>query len=143
MTITGSCSCGKVRLAISGEAKNVRECWCRQCQKTAGGGPILNAIFLTDDVQLDGELAASGWTAHSGNEVTSYRCAACGDPVYVQGARHPHFMAIRLGVLDVGHGLSPQMIFWTEEAPGWAVLNPALPQYARQPEPRSPARRDG
>jgi len=135
MTYSGSCSCGGVTVSIEGEPAAVRQCWCRQCQKVAGGGASNNAMFNTADVTLSGDLASATWTAASGNTLTHWRCAACGNPVYGQSSARPQFMTMRLGILDPGHRLAPQAVIWTDDAPAWAVIDPALPAFARQPPP--------
>ena len=50
----------------------------------------------------------------------------------------PNVRVVRLGVLDEGHGLRPDMAIWTDEAPDWAVIDPAMEQCARQPAPPPP-----
>lgn len=132
---TGSCSCGTVSVAIAGEPVAVRQCWCRQCQQIAGGGATNNALFNTPEVTVTGPLAAAEWTAASGNTLTHYRCASCGNPVYGQSSARPQFMTMRLGILDPGHGLAPQAVIWTDDAPPWAVIDPALPTFPNQPPP--------
>jgi hypothetical protein len=122
-----------VTLAISGEPVATRQCWCRQCQQLAAGGPTHNAIFRTEDVAVRGDLASNGWIAASGNTLTSYFCRACGTPVYAQSSARPQFKTVRFGLLDPGHGLKPQMAIWTDEAPGWAVIDPALEAHRAQP----------
>lgn len=133
--LTGRCSCGAVRIAISGEAAVVRQCWCRQCQQASGGGPTHNAMFPADSVTITGPLASAEWRAASGNTLTHWRCGECGNPVYAQSSARRDFRTMRLGILDPGHGLRPEMAIWTEDAPDWAVIDPALPAYSRQPPP--------
>jgi len=135
VTFTGQCSCGAVAVSIAGEPAAVRQCWCRQCQQLAGGGATNNAMFNTADVTITGELAQATWTAASGNTLTHSRCAACGNPVYAQSSARPQFMTMRLGILDPGHGLAPQAVIWTDDAPAWAVIDPALPTFPQQPPP--------
>jgi hypothetical protein len=65
MSDTGRCECGAITLAI-GAALATRQCWCRQCQTLAAGGPTNNAIFPAEAVAIDGPLASSTWTAASG-----------------------------------------------------------------------------
>ncbi|HKR93076.1 GFA family protein [Novosphingobium sp.] len=125
-------------LKVLGEAIGTRQCWCRQCQQIAAGGPTNNAIFRVADVTLNGDLASSTWTADSGNTLTFHFCPSCGTQVYAQSSARPHLMTFRLGVLDVGHDLRPQAVIWTDEAPDWAVFDPALERFPRQP-PALPA----
>jgi hypothetical protein len=135
MTYTGRCACGNVTLTITGETIGTRQCWCRQCQHIAGGGPTHNAIFQATDVDLQGAVAASAWIAASGNTLTHRFCSSCGTPVYAESSARPHLMTIRMGVLDPRHGLKPQVAIWTDDAPDWAVIDPAMESWPRQPPP--------
>jgi hypothetical protein len=129
----GQCQCGAVQATISGEPLATRQCWCRQCQQLAAGGPTHNAMFHTADVVLSGALATHDYVAASGNTLTQSFCARCGTPVMGQSSARPQFRTVRMGFLDAGHGLSPQMAIWTAEAPPYAVIDPALEQHAGQP----------
>lgn len=133
MTYTGRCACGAVTATINGGPVGVRQCWCRQCQQLAAGSPTTNAMFATGAVALHGALAAHSYLAASGNTVTHSYCPECGTPVMAQSSARPQFRTMRIGFLDPGHGLSPQMAIWTDEAPAWAVIDPAMEQYPGQP----------
>ena len=135
MPYTGQCLCGSVKLTISGEPQGVRQCWCRQCQKLATGGPTTNAIFANDDVSITGALAASTWPAASGNTLTFHFCPACGTQIYGQSSARMHLKTLRVGVLDQPHALRPKMAIWTDDAPAWAVIDPSLEQWPQQPPP--------
>ncbi len=133
MIRTGQCACGAVRATITGEPVAVRQCWCRQCQQMSGGGPTHNAMFATADVDLSGPLGTHAYVAASGNVLTQSFCAQCATPVMGQSSARPQFRTMRLGLLDPGHGLHPQMVIWTDDAPAWAVIDPALEAHGRQP----------
>ena len=133
--LQGRCACGAVNAAITGEPVAVRQCWCRECQQIAAGGPTHNAMFLTEGVRLSGDLASHSYVAASGNTVTQSFCPACGTPVMAQSSARAQFRTIRLGFLQPGHGLAPQMAIWTAEAPPWARIDPALERHERQPPP--------
>lgn len=135
MTYTGRCACGKVTLTISGEPLQTRQCWCRQCQQIAAGGPTHNAMFLSEDVAIEGELASSAYTAASGNTLSSWFCPACGTQIYGQSSAFLWRKTIRFGAIDEHHGLRPQVAIWTQEAPDWAVIDPSMEQYPQQPPP--------
>jgi hypothetical protein len=137
MTYTGRCACGQVTLAISGQAVTARQCWCRQCQCIAAGGPTHNGMFATQDVTIAGALTGHSYVAASGNTITQSFCPACGTPIMGQSSARPQFRVIRLGTLDEPHDIKPLMAIWTDDAPAWAVIDPALEQYPRQPPPPS------
>lgn len=133
MSYTGRCACGSVTLDVAGEPIATRQCWCRQCQRIAAGGPTQNAIFKTAEVTLTGPLGASQWTAASGNSLTFHFCPACGTQVYAQSSARPHLMTVRFGMLDEPHGLRPETVIWTDDAPAWAHIDPALESWPQQP----------
>lgn len=138
MPYTGQCACGSVTLAIAGEPIATRQCWCRQCQQIAAGSPTNNAIFKSEDVAITGALAHNIWTAASGNTLSFQFCPACGTQVYAQSSARPHLKTVRLGAIDEPHGLAPQAIIWTDDAPAWAVFDPALEAWPQQPPPPPP-----
>lgn len=136
---TGRCACGAVTLRIDAEPVGTRQCWCRQCQQIAGGGATHNAIFAAEAVGIAGELASSEWRAASGNTLTFHFCPACGTQVYGQSSARGHLKTVRFGVLDEPHHLKPEVVIWTEDAPAWAMIDPALERWPRQPPPPGPA----
>jgi hypothetical protein len=135
---SGRCACGAVVAVITGEPAATRQCWCRQCQQLAAGGPTHNAMFNTADVHLTGELATHDYIAASGNTLTHSFCARCGTPIQAQSSARPQFRTIRLGFLDAGHGLRPAMAIWLAEAPDWAQVDPGIEQHQGQPPAPSP-----
>lgn len=138
MTYTGKCACGAVTATIAGEPLNVRQCWCRQCQQIAAGGPTHNAVFNTADVAFNGELAWHSYQAASGNTLYQGFCASCGTPVAAHSSARPQFRVLRLGFLSAGHGLRPSIAIWTDDAPDWAVIDPSLEQLRGQPPAPKP-----
>lgn len=139
MPYRGSCACGAVTAEIAGEPVATRQCWCAQCQRVAAGGPTHNAIFHASDIALQGELGTHAYLARSGNTLTQSYCLACGTPVLAQSSARPLFRTVRFGFLEPGHGLVPQMAIWTDDAPSWATIDPALERFAGQP-PFTPPR---
>lgn len=132
---TGRCVCGAVTLKIAGEAIMTRQCWCRQCQQIAAGGPTQNATFQSDDVVASGSLATTTWFAASGNLLTLSFCPECGTHIYAQSSARIHLKTVRLGAIDEPHGLKPSIAIWTEEAPDWAKIDPAMEQWPQYPPP--------
>lgn len=135
---TGRCGCGSVTATISGEPVGVRQCWCRQCQQIAAGGPTNNAMFLTADVEMAGALGQHSGPAASGNTLHQFFCPGCGAAVYGQSSARPHLMSLRLGFLDAGHGLRPSAAIWLDDAPDWAQIDPAMERFERQPPAPQP-----
>ena len=140
MAYTGRCACGAITLEIAGEPVATRQCWCRQCQQIAAGGPTQNAIFKGEDVEIAGSFASNSWTAASGNTLTFHFCPSCGTQIFAQSSARPHLKTVRLGSIDEPHGLKPEMIIWTNDAPAWAQIDPTLESWPQQPPaPQPPA----
>ena len=135
---TGSCACGSVTATINGEPLAVRQCWCRQCQQSAAGGPTHNATFLVAEWELSGELAEHRTPAASGNTLIQSFCPKCGTPVMGQSSARMHMASVRLGFLDEGHGLRPDTAMWTVDAQDWGLIVAALEEFERQPPPPVP-----
>ncbi|WP_374527450.1 GFA family protein [Novosphingobium sp.] len=138
MIRNGRCACGKLTVSIDAEPVGTRQCWCRQCQQIAAGGPSHNAIFPSEAVSFTGPLASSSWTAASGNTLTHWFCPECGTQAYAQSSARPHLKTVRFGMIDEPHGLKPEVAIWTEEAPAWARIDPSLEQYPQQPPAPAP-----
>lgn len=135
---TGRCACGQVTLSISGEPVGTRQCWCRQCQQIAAGGPTHNAIFRTEAVRIEGGLSSHAYVAASGNTLTQWFCPSCGSPVFCQSSARPHLLTVRFGAIDEPHGLKPDTAIWTDDAPEWAVVDPGMEQFPQQPPAPTP-----
>jgi hypothetical protein len=132
---TGRCACGAITLAIAAEPVAARQCWCRQCQQIAAGGPTHNAIFAAEAVAVQGTLASSTWLAASGNTLTFHFCPSCGTQIYGQSSARLNLRTVRLGAIDEPHGLRPEMAIWLDDAPAWAQIDPNIPHHSRQPPP--------
>ena len=134
-THTGHCLCGAVRLRADAAPLLSRLCWCRLCQSLAAGNATVNVVFPSDKVAIEGEVRCYESVAESGNRMERGFCPACGTPLFSQSDARPHLLIVRAGALDDPELLAPQGTIWTDEAPGWAHIDPDLPQFPRQPPP--------
>lgn len=135
MTHTGQCLCGAVKLSIHAEPLGARMCWCRDCQYIASGSATVNVLFPAEAVRYDGAFSTYEMVADSGNKVERGFCPTCGAQLYsktLQPAGLP--MRVRAGTLDRPDLVPPGAIIWTDSAPAWAVLDPALPHHPKGPD---------
>ncbi|MEJ2458989.1 MAG: GFA family protein, partial [Novosphingobium sp.] len=128
-----------VTATISAEPIAVRQCWCRQCQKIAAGGPTTNALFPTEAIATEGDLNWFRYQAESGNTVEQGCCASCGTPVIGRSSGRKNACVIRLGFIEPPHDLKPAAAIWLDDAPEWAMIDPALDQLPRQAPTPPPA----
>ena len=130
----GGCLCGQIRFTILAEPQGARMCWCRDCQRIASGSPTVNVLFAEEAVHYTGEMTKLTMIADSGNTVERGFCPTCGAQMYsrtVTPAGMP--MRVRAGTLDDPELIAPQYHIWTDSAPSWAALDPALPRYHKGP----------
>jgi len=128
----GRCACGEITLHLAGEVLGTAQCWCRQCQRSAAGSCTTNAVFLTDTVSITGTPGTYESLSAAGNTVTRNFCPHCGTHLFGMNSAVPHLIAVSFGVIDQAHDLAPEKVIWAEEAPAWAVLDPAIEHMARQ-----------
>jgi len=135
MAHEAGCLCGSVRIAIDAEPLAARMCWCRLCQYLGGGTATENVCFPAEAVETNGDVRWHESIADSGNRMRRGFCPTCGTPLFSLAESRPHLTFIRAGALDDPNLLAPQAIIWTEAAPDWACLDPALPQHPAQIPP--------
>ena len=140
MTITGGCLCGQVRFTIDVEPMGARMCWCRDCQRIASGSATVNVLFPEEAVQYTGEIGLFNMIADSVNAVQRGFCPSCGAQMFSKTQKPKGLpMRVRAGTLDDPELIAPQAVIWTDSAPSWATLDPALPHHPKAP-PAVPAK---
>jgi hypothetical protein len=132
---TGGCLCGAVRFTVSASPITVRTCWCRLCQYLGAGSATVNVCFPTESVQITGETRDHITTADSGNIMHRRFCSTCGTPLFSAAERRPHLLFIRAGAMDNREDLAPAATIWTSQAPGWACIDPTIPNLEGQAAP--------
>jgi hypothetical protein len=134
MAVSGHCLCGHIRFTIDADPIGARMCWCHDCQRIASGSATVNVLFPQDAVHFEGDVTAIEMVADSGNTVRRGFCPKCGSQLF-STTTEPAGMPIRIraGVLDDPELIAPQAIIWADNAPKWAILDPALPQFPKGP----------
>jgi hypothetical protein len=135
LPVTGGCLCKAVRYSISAPPIVTRQCWCRTCQYLGAGSSTVNVAFETKHVTITGELRRYASKADSGNLLHRGFCIVCGTPVTSEAEVRQHLVFLRAGTLDDPAIVSPGVNIWTDAAPQWAHLDPAVPKVAGQPPP--------
>lgn len=136
--IEGGCRCGAIRYRVVDEPLTVRQCWCRDCQYWACGNASLNLIVRRDALQVQGTPLQYESLADSGNHMRRSFCGACGSALFSESRENLDYQVVRAGSLDQPERFAPQAVIWTDSAPAWAVIDPALPAFPRQPGPLTP-----
>ena len=92
-----ACSCGQLRLTITGESSRISMCHCLECQRRTGAVISNQARFRREQVTIAGKDTAWMRTAESGNALTFHFCPTCGSTVYWEGEGFPADVAVAIG----------------------------------------------
>jgi hypothetical protein len=134
-TFDGGCTCGHVRYRMTSRPMWVNACHCTWCQRETGAAFATNALIEADRVELTGEGApeAVDTPSASGKGQKIWRCPNCKVAVWSNYAgAGDKVRFVRLGTLDAGHGIAPNIHIFTSTKQPWVVLPtgmPAVPEF--------------
>ena len=135
MSVTGGCLCRAVRYRCDAQPLAARVCWCRVCQYLAAGNGTVNVCFPSENLEVSGTPVIYTSIADSGNTMRRHFCGHCGTSLFSAADARPHLIFVRAGTLDDPGGITPGGTIWVSQAPAWACIDPALPQFPQQPPP--------
>lgn len=133
MTRNGGCRCGAIRYTLSAEPLATRLCWCRDCQYWALGNAAVNIMVPRASVVVTGAPGHWESVADSGNRMRRSFCGDCGTHLFSESSGNLQNMVVRVGTLDDASWVRPTAVIWTDSAPPWAHIDPALQAFPRQP----------
>jgi len=131
MTRDGGCDCGAVRYRMTGKPLFVHCCHCHWCQRETGSAFALNAMIEADRIALlQGEPEAVPTPSESGRGQTFWRCPSCRLALWSNyGGAGPLVHFVRVGTLDAGHGLEPDIHIFTASKQPWVRLSDDTPAF--------------
>jgi hypothetical protein len=138
-TFEGGCSCRHVRYRMTGKPMFVHGCHCTWCQRETGGAFATNAMIEADRVELTSEGApeAVDTPSASGKGQKIWRCPKCKVAVWSNYAgAGDKVRFVRVGTLDAGHGLAPDIHIFTSTKLPWVVLPQGVPAVAEFYNPK-------
>ncbi|OAL47863.1 hypothetical protein IQ07DRAFT_601903 [Pyrenochaeta sp. DS3sAY3a] len=101
MATTGSCSCGNIKWAFSGEPIVSCICHCNRCKRSNGSLCSLNLIVPAPSFRLpSGTPKAFTTQGGSGADATSHFCENCGSQLYITSSAAPGLVIIKSGTID-------------------------------------------
>jgi hypothetical protein len=121
---SGGCVCGHVRFDVMAAPMITHACHCTWCQRETGGPFAINALIETSNVtMLRGQTHAIPTPTASGRTQTIHRCPRCHVALwshYPAGGLGVAFL--RVGALDAGHGIKPDIHIFTSTKVPWLDL---------------------
>jgi len=121
-TRTASCTCGELRLEVTGEPIRVSICHCDECQRRTGSVFAVQARFPREAVQIKGQGTEFIRTNDEGAKCRFTFCSTCGSTVYyVEEGREQH-IAIPVGGFADPAFPSPTVSVFEETMHSWVVM---------------------
>jgi len=128
-TLKGSCLCGAVKYAVTGEPARFFHCHCSRCRKATGTGHASN-LFLQPAVLkwLSGEEQVRAFKVPEAKRFTNCFCAACGSRLPRQ-PKDTDVVVVPCGSLDDEVPIKPQARIFSESRASWSCTGDGLPVY--------------
>jgi hypothetical protein len=134
-TVTGSCLCGAVQYAVSGEAVRFYHCHCQRCRKATGTAHASNLVMRPESSLrwTKGEDVLRRYKVPEAKRFYNLFCQQCGSPM-PRPVPELDAVIIPAGTLDTEPAMPPNgRIFWGSRA-SWSCPDGGLPVFAEYPE---------
>lgn len=122
-TITGGCSCGRIRYDVTTPPLFVMACHCTDCQEQTGSAFSLGMPVEKEGFSLTGEPTVISKTADSGSESRAYRCPSCAVWTHTTTDGSPDLVVVRPSTLDDTDWVKPVAQIFLRSAMPWATLD--------------------
>jgi hypothetical protein len=128
-TYDGGCTCRSVRYRMTSKPMFVHGCHCTWCQRDTGAAFATNAMIEADRVELtSGAVELVDTPTASGKGQKVWRCPTCQVALWSNYAGSGDKVRfVRVGTLDAGHGIAPDVHIFTSTKLPWVVLPPGVP----------------
>ncbi|MFT7652124.1 MAG: hypothetical protein ACI9ON_000467 [Limisphaerales bacterium] len=138
---SGQCNCGDVRYQMAADPMIVHCCHCSWCQRETGSAFAVNALVELDQITvLSGTIEPRTLTSASGQGQRLHGCSNCGTTLwshYAFGNIGEKVAFVRVGTLDQGHRIEPDIHIYTSSKQSWFALPSeaqTYPEYYRAKE---------
>jgi hypothetical protein len=137
-TYNGGCTCRSVRYRMTSKPMFVHGCHCTWCQRDTGAAFATNAMIEADRVELtSGAVELVDTPTASGKGQKVWRCPTCQVALWSNYAGSGDKVRfVRVGTLDAGHGIAPDVHIFTSTKLPWVVLPPGVPAVSEYYKPR-------
>lgn len=130
---TASCSCGSLKVTVSGPPVEVYACSCLECQLASGSVFTYAAVFRDAAVMsIEGEYRSWRRGSDSGRWVESSFCPTCGSPVMGRTEATPGFLQVSAGSFADPSFASPVKLYWASMRHHWLPFPPEVETIERQ-----------
>ena len=129
-----ACSCGQLRIRLSGAPILVSSCHCIACQRRTGAVFGSTAFFGREQVESrEGESRVFTRTADSGAVLSFHFCPNCGSTVFWDNSRLPDRICVAVGAFADPSFPCPARTVWTKSKHPWLSFPDDIPHYPESP----------
>jgi hypothetical protein len=121
-----ACSCGQLRLEVTGEPVRISICHCLACQRRTGSAFGIQARFPAERVQISGRAKEYMRLSDAGEERAFSFCPECGATVFYTTPDAPHLVAVPVGAFADPAFPSPRVSVHEARMHAWVTLPPDI-----------------
>ena len=128
------CSCGQLKLRLSGDPQLVSSCHCQACQRRTGALFGSTSFWRKSQVlAIEGERRSWRRVAESGTGLVHQFCPTCGSTVFWESEATPEMMSVAVGSFADPNFPAPVRTVWTATKHPWLPLPDSIPRYEKSP----------
>jgi hypothetical protein len=122
MARTAQCSCGALRLEVSGEPDAVVACHCGECQRRTGSVLGVGAYFKKEHVSSEGPDKIYVRDGQEGRKLRNHFCPTCGTTVFWEADLRPELIGVAVGAFGESDFPRPTRSVWEESKHEWVAF---------------------
>lgn len=132
-TRTASCSCGQLRIDVTGESNGVGICHCLACQRRTGSVFATLASFSAPYL-VSGRSTAYAHTGDAGGKYVFHFCPVCGATLYHTEDGVQDEVQVAVGAFADPGFPAPQDSVYGCRRHAWVTLPPGIQAFERDPD---------
>ena len=121
-TRTASCSCGQLRVTVTGEPVRVSVCHCLACQQRTGSVFGAQSRWPRANAAIEGRSTAWTRVGDEGSHAEFHFCPVCGSTVYWLFRELPDAIAIATGAFADPDFPAPQFNVYDVRRHRWVTM---------------------
>ncbi len=133
------CSCGSLKVVVTGEPDVVVACHCLECQRRTGAPFGVGAYFRKSQVEASGPATTYTRDGQDGRTLTTRFCPTCGTTVYWVAEVRPDHVGVALGAFGDTSFAAPARSVWEQSRHPWIAFTHEHVSLPRQSPPTRPA----
>lgn len=130
----GTCVCGQLSVAVTGDPSGVYACSCKSCQRGSGSVFSYAAVYPIAAMSVSGEHKAYRYTSDSGRWGEGHFCPTCGTNVFTLLEIQPDDVAISVGCFADASFEPPSLLCWASRRHAWLKMPDGTELLDTQPE---------